>query len=380
FDKPGWQEMLGLLVALAVIAGLIRLSHGWFFNEYQGMAMLVARSRLILLGRFDEAAQFQAKGKPRVVNRAMTRLLAELDDAHKERARFDNFIRSNTFLDPQTRIGNQLFLQNRLDALANDRGMMLPGVLYLLQFDDVDLLQQDVGETTVTEFLRGMINALNRVLQTQANNIFARRTANQLAIVVPQISLVEADSLAESMLKICLAQQLPAGTDGNNFFHLGGAYFKEGDMPELLWDEADMALRAAELQGSNGWFMYDKGAVDKEFAKGSVRWRAMLENALAQRQFVSFVQPVCESDGSRHHYEVFTRVREPMGGMVRAMVFIPMAVKCGLMPQIERQVVEQTLFKLLPQRGNEGNSYSINLSIDSLTSRPFVRWLQTTLL
>jgi RNase E specificity factor CsrD len=62
---------------------------------------------------------------------------------------------------------------------------------------------------------------------------------------------------------------------------------------------------------------------------------------------------------------------------VRATLFIPMANKCGLMPQIERQVLEQVLFRLM---SDNTSSYSINLSLDSLTSRAFVRWLQSTLL
>ncbi|MCL2917807.1 RNase E specificity factor CsrD [Shewanella litorisediminis] len=378
--RLGWRELMILLVGIVAVAGFVRFGFLWFSAELEGIEALAQRSKLILDGKLDEAAKTPGNGKPRLINRALSRLLAELADAHKERARFDKFIRSNTFLDPQTRIGNRLFLQNRLNALSSDQGMLAPGVLYLLEMEDLDILQQEAGDEVVLELLHSTINAINLVLQTQANSIFARRSHNQLAIVVPQISLVEADALADKLLKICLAQPLPKIEEADNFFHLGGAYFKEGDMPEPLLDEADMALRAAQLQGASGWFMYDKGAVDQEFAKGSVRWRSFLENALVNRNFVTFTQPVCEGDGSQHHHEIFTRVRDPMGSLVRATLFIPMAVKCGLMPQIERQVVERTLFELMSDTGNATRHYSINLSVDSLTSRAFVRWLQTTLL
>ncbi|AZQ13200.1 RNase E specificity factor CsrD [Shewanella khirikhana] len=376
----GWREIMILLVGIAAVGGFVRFGYLWFSAELEGIEALAQRSKLILDGKLEQAAKTPGNGKPRLINRALTRLLAELADAHKERARFDKFIRSNTFLDPQTRIGNRLFLQNRLNALSGDHGMMAPGVLYLLEMEDLDILQQELGDEPVHELLHGTINAINLVLQTQANSIFARRSHNQLAIVVPQISLAEADALADKLLKICLAQPLPKVDEADNFFHLGGAYFKEGDAPEQLLDEADMALRAAQLQGTSGWFMYDKGAVDQEFAKGSVRWRAFLENALVHRQFVAFAQPVSEGDGTRHHYEIFTRVKDPMGSLVRATLFIPMAVKCGLMPQIERQVVERTLFELMADPAAQNRHFSINLSLDSLTSRAFVRWLQTTLL
>ena len=67
---------------------------------------------------------------------------------------------------------------------------------------------------------------------------------------------------------------LPEVENSDNFFHLGCAYFTAGDNAAQLIEEADMALRAAQLQGNSNWFMYDKGAIDEEFAKGSVRWRS----------------------------------------------------------------------------------------------------------
>ncbi len=80
-------------------------------------------------------------------------MLEDLADAQKERARFDKFIRSNTFLDPDTRIGNRLFLKNRLDALSNEQGMIAHGVLYLLELEDLDLLQQQLGDSLTLELL-----------------------------------------------------------------------------------------------------------------------------------------------------------------------------------------------------------------------------------
>ena len=46
---------------------------------------------------------------PQPASQALDYLLAELADARKERSRFDNFIRSNAFVDKMTGIGNRLF-------------------------------------------------------------------------------------------------------------------------------------------------------------------------------------------------------------------------------------------------------------------------------
>ncbi|PIW59994.1 RNase E specificity factor CsrD [Shewanella sp. CG12_big_fil_rev_8_21_14_0_65_47_15] len=374
-----WYEILILGVGLLAVIALVRLGYSWFSQQLDGIEELAERSRLILLGKHEQALATPGKGRPRLINRALTKLLEELQDAQKERGRFDKFIRSNTFLDAETRIGNRLFLNNRLDALSNDQGMVAHGVIYLLEMDDLDLLQQAKGEQVAKDLLSATVNGISQILQSLPNSIFARRSHNQFAIVVPQISLIEADQLASKLLKVCLSQPLPDVENSDNFFHLGCAYFTAGDNAAQLIDEADMALRAAQLQGNSNWFMYDKGAIDEEFAKGSVRWRSFLENALVQRRFYPFRQPIIDSDGIEHHREIFTRARDNQGALIRATLFIPMANKCGLMPQIERQMIERVL-ALLSNVQPANQVYSVNLSLDSLMSRAFTQWLKTTLL
>ncbi|MDX1280128.1 RNase E specificity factor CsrD [Shewanella colwelliana] len=375
-----WHGLLVLLFGVAAIALFVRWGYRWLAQQLEGIEDLAKRSHLILSGDYDRALAESGHGRPRLINRALTQMLLELDDAQKQRARFDQFIRSNTFLDPETGIGNRLFLKNRLDALSNVDGMMAPGVLFLLEMEDLDLLQQQLDEFAIQDMLAQTISGISQVLDSQANSIFSRRSYNQFAIVVPQISLADAEKIAAKLLKICLAQPLTAIEKADDFFHIGVAYFKVGESKEQLLEEAEMALRAAQFQGCSGWFMYDKGSVDEEFAKGSVRWRSFLEYALVNKRVVAFSQAVLDSDGIEHHNEVSCRLRDNSGNLVRATLFLPMAIKCGLTPQIERQVIEIVLFDLLVSPENRQRQYSINLSLDTLTSRAFIRWLKTTLL
>lgn len=372
--------VLILLLGLSAVALFVRWGYLWLAQQLEGIEDLAKRSHLILSGDYDKALAERGHGRPRLINRALTQLLLELDDAQKQRARFDKVIRSNTFLDPVTGIGNRLFLKNRLDALSNDQGMIAPGVLLLLEMEDLDLLQQEHDEFTIQEMLSHTINDINQLLNSYANSIFSRRSYNQFAIVIPQISLVDVEKLVAKLLKVCLAQPLDDLVNRDDFFHIGVAYFKVGDSKEQLIEEAEMALRAAQFQGPSGWFMYDKGAVDEEFARGSVRWRSFLEYALVNKRVVIYSQPVLDSDGVEHHREVSSRLRDSKGNLVRATLFLPMAIKCGLTPQIERQVIEAVLFDLLGSNPQSTQRYSINLSLDTLTSRAFIRWFKTTLL
>ncbi|MGS0825141.1 RNase E specificity factor CsrD [Shewanella sp. 0m-8] len=376
----GWYELLIIVIGCLAVFLFVRFGFRWFSLHLEGIEHLAQRSSLILSGQYDKALAEKGHGKPRLINRALTHLLLELDDAHKERARFDQFIRSNTFLDAETGIGNSLFLKNRLDALSNHSGMMTPGVLYLFEMEDLDLLGKELADHEVDELLLQLINTVNQILADKANSIFSRRSYNQFAVVVPQISQAEADQLAAKLLRLSLNQLNTFIPLPDDFIHLGGAYFKVGDDKDALMEEAELALRSAQFQGGSSWFMYDKGSVDGDLSKGSVRWRSFLENVLVSKRVFLFSQPVVDSDSLAHHQEVTCRLRDTQGNLVRATLFLPMAIKCGLTPQIERQVIEMVMFDILPKHKDNSLKFSINLSLDTLTSRAFVRWLKTTLL
>ncbi len=379
-DNLSWHGILLITLGLLVLGGLVCWGNRWLTQQLVGIEDLAKRSHLILTGDYDKALAESADGRPRLINRALTQMLLELDDAQQQRARFDQYIRSNTFLDPETGIGNLLFLKNRLDALSSHTGMMAPGALLLIELEDLDLLQQETEPEVLQEFLSLFVSGIDLALETQANTVFARRSFNQFAIVVPQISLVDVERLAAKLLKVCLAQSVDWVESHREFFHIGVAYFKVNETKEQVFEEAEMALRAAQFQGGSNWFMYDKGAVDEEFARGTVRWRSFLEYALANKRVVTFSQPVVDSDRVEHHREVSCRLRDNSGGLVRATLFLPMATKCGLTPQIERQLIESVLFEQLVCLSEKQMRYSINLSLDTLRSRAFMRWLKTTLL
>ncbi|MDO6618704.1 MULTISPECIES: RNase E specificity factor CsrD [unclassified Shewanella] len=376
-QQLGWYEYISLFIALSAIGLFVRFGLRWFTEELDGIEHIAQRSHLILDGEHQQALQYAAKARPRLINRAMTKLLVQLQDAQKERGRFDQFIRSNTFLDPSTRIGNRIFFENRLEALTHQETMIAHGVVVLMNFDDLDLLQQQHGVEEVNEQLNDLVQAVQRLLVRFEESIFARYSFNQFVVVAPQLSLAEADSLAGKLLKIGISQLQNQSDSQDNYIHLGAAFYKAGDQQQQIVEEVEMALKAAQLQRNNNWFMYDKGAVDKEIAKGSVRWRSFLESTLVNRRFVTVTKKVIDSDGATCHQEVFSRAIDNQGNEVRATLFIPMANKCGLMPQIERQLIETVLFELM---ANNQQHFSVNLSLDSLTSRAFTRWLQTTLL
>ncbi|MCW3170880.1 RNase E specificity factor CsrD [Shewanella subflava] len=372
-----WYELLILFIGFGAISVFVRYGLKWITHELDGVELLALRSKMIIEGDIQGAKLSTAKGRPRLINRAISKLINDLEDAQQERGRLDQFIRANTFLDPVTEIGNRLFFENRLTALSHDNKMVAYGVVFLLEFDDDALMNVQTDIEANKAFITQIVAIIPPLVSEYTDVIFARRSRLQLAIVVPQLSLAEADLLADRLIRRCLLVKHHQIANHDNYLHLGAAFYKAGDQPSQIIEEAEMALRAAQLQRLNTWFMYDKGAVDKEMAKGSVRWRSFLEYALVNKRFFLLQQPVLESDNSLLHCEIFSRVRDNQNNEIRATLFIPMANKCGLMPQVERLIVEQVLFNVMPK--NDA-IYCVNLSMDTLTSRAFTRWIQSTLL
>ncbi|MCH1918115.1 RNase E specificity factor CsrD [Shewanella sp. A3A] len=376
---PNRYEVGVLLLGLLCFVVITRRGYLWYREQLVGLESIGERCHLILKGRFEQARGRYSNGHPRFINRAISLLLDELVEAKKDRARFDTFIRSNTFLDHETHIGNRLFFDSRLDALSSHSGMMSHGVLMLLEFDELDQLHSELGDHGIKEYLTLNVEHMRRLLQSQANSVFARRSYSQFAILVTQISLAEAEQLASRFVKLCASLAPPDSKANQSLCHLGCAYFKLGDEQQQLIEEAEMALRAAQMQGNNNWFMYDKGAVDEEFARGSVRWRTFLEMALTDKRFVAFAQPVIDVDGIVQQREIFTRAREPNGNLVRATLFLPMAIKCGLIAPIEQLIVEKVIQQLLvASHGDE--QFSVNLSFETLMNNDFFRWLKRIML
>ncbi|MCF1427232.1 MAG: EAL domain-containing protein [Shewanella sp.] len=78
------------------------------------------------------------------------------------------------------------------------------------------------------------------------------------------------------------------------------------------------------------------------------------------------------------HMELFSRIKDQQGNVISANLFIPMANKVGLMPRIERQLLEYVLGELAVKYPEA--QFTVNLSLDSLQSKAFAAWLTSYLL
>ncbi|MDO6426284.1 EAL domain-containing protein [Thalassotalea sp. 1_MG-2023] len=302
-----------------------------------------------------------------VIARMVNRLVAKGRDVDNIDSMIDKGIRSKILLDEDTGLGNREFFDHRLDALLKEEGIQ--GAVYFIHFNEGELVYTLHGRTAVTQIFNQVIGSINMLLHKLSGCYLTRRGTYELALIAPGVYITEAEQLAQRMIKTLSSIALPIGVERDSFVHIGVSYFSQAENSYQIKSEADMALRSAQLQGPSQWFMFEPGEVEHVRAKGSLQWRTFLEKAIARNAFVLFFQPVLAATNEQSlHHEVLVKVRDEDGQLINARVFLPMAVKSGVIKEVDFLVLSQVC-RLLNYDRHLTESCSLNLSIESLLSK-----------
>ena len=100
--------------------------------------------------------------------------------------------------------------------------------------------------------------------------------------------------------------------------------------------------------------------------------------------FCQLITPLSASPGATGHYEILVRLAEEEEGMMPPGAFFPLAEKYGLMPQLDRWVVQHVTEWVALQHPQgwpqDGSIFFINVSAATVTDPGFPEFLQLTLL
>ena len=127
---------------------------------------------------------------------------------------------------------------------------------------------------------------------------------------------------------------------------IGIAIFpKDGQTPEDLLKNADVAMYAAKAKGKNTFQFYD-AAMEKPMAE-RLQLEAAMRSALENREFELFYQPKVPVQGQqRVEFEALMRWRHPEKGMISPGLFIPLAEETGYIKQLGDWALESACLQL----------------------------------
>jgi len=220
--------------------------------------------------------------------------------------------------------------------------------------------------------LRAAGAVLRDVLPSDAP--LGRVGADVFVAVLPGLDCRETQRLA-GRLQRALGEPLPGGAGHAGITAgIGLAVAPEhGRDPERLLRASELALLAAKDAGAGQLAVYEEGLWERAEHLGLVR--AALWAAVHQEQIRLDFQPIVDlRTGRTAGFEALARWKDPELGSVGPDDFLPVATRCGLLAQLERQLVRRALDELA--RWPAGPWLAVNLSPEAVADPTLVDRLE----
>jgi diguanylate cyclase (GGDEF)-like protein len=315
----------------------------------------------------------------RTVVEAMNRMTYKVKEMFDEQAKIAERLRKNAYHDSLTGLGNRRYLEGQVAARLARDGSGAKGVFLLVQMNDLQELNRQKGFQAGDELLQRVAGRLQNLTRLVAHSTLARLSGGDFGIFLPDAGLEDGRLIAEDLTRDFAQLAVEGLTLSNNVGHVGGvAYDRRTDFGQLL-SGADTALRAAQHSGTNVWHVDVLAGENEAAARGQRRWKDLLDQVLAEKNIRLFVQKAVRSDDYEHvlHLEVFSRIREESGKLLRAGLFIPLAERLGLVSSLDRIVLEKAMQQNVAALGVD--QLAVNISASSLKDQAFRDWILQSL-
>lgn len=184
-----------------------------------------------------------------------------------------------------------------------------------------------------------------------------------------------------------LVEQLPQyGEDGKvtGFFMLTNDITSPGDLQKPAPPksaEHPIAAAVGNDMSTQDTFV-DTFSEQISGQKGASHIRAAIEKG-DFRLYCQTITPVAKDGNEAEHYEILVRLIEEEEGMMPPGAFFPLAEKFGLMPHLDRWVVQHVTewaSHQHPVEKNKDSIYFVNVSTATIADNSFPEFLQLTLM
>ncbi|WP_413285734.1 RNase E specificity factor CsrD [Vibrio sp. MA40-2] len=368
-------------VSLAIALVLFCLFQGvsWLKKQLKGSELLEERGRMILAGRLSQYAKGDEQEWPYTTSEALDVLIAELRDARLERSRFDTFIRSHTFLDHLTGAANRVLFFSKLESVLQESGAT--GAVLLLRIYDWDKINEKTDKQRCDEFIVEVAHVISTVVQRFPDIVFSRYDEYEFSALIPHQNSKDISVLANQCIRQLEKIQTIDSMEPDNWCHIGITMYSEGERVGKIINEAETALKSAQLQSINNWSRFDKKQVLGD-PRGTVRWRTLFDKSFANGSVLIFEQPCYLFDHSINkttllHNELFARINDGVS-VLKASRFMSAIEQVGYQSQMD-QIVVKTILTYLKSTAFSSH-YSINLHTQPFKDKGNLTWMRDELL
>ena len=268
-------------------------------------------------------------------------------------------------------VNRREFERQLVQALHDSRKSARDCVLLYLDLDQFKIINDTCGHIAGDELLKQLSKVLGQKLRT--SDTLARLGGDEFGVLLRNCDAVDARKVAENLCKEVreyrfVWEDKPFAVSLSVGMVIMGSNYKTAS--ELL-SHADLACYAAKDRGRDNVQVYETSDLNMQQRQRDMHWTSRLQSALQTDDFFLYHQEMialqdASADGFRTEFLV--RLRDG-DDIVPPGAFIPAAERFGLMPRIDRRVIELA-FAYLDRTGlgrEATGTYFINLSGGSLS-------------
>ncbi|MFC0676983.1 EAL domain-containing protein [Lysobacter korlensis] len=271
--------------------------------------------------------------------------------------------------DALTELLNRREFERRVDhVLAGIAAGAPPCALFFIDLDQFKLINDTSGHAAGDQLLVQLAGVMRD--QLRGGDVLARLGGDEFGVLATSVEDLEGAKL--------VAGRLREAVDAYAFIweqrsytisaSIGGVMVEHAEAnPKELFAQADTACYLAKEAGRNRVHFYREQDDEAARRRNEMQWAHRLRWAIDENRFLLQYQevwPLALDLDAGARIELLLRFREENGQIVAPGAFIPAAERYGLMPMIDRWVIEAVLgnFDRLHPSGTSLQLATINLS------------------
>ncbi|HED12289.1 MAG TPA: EAL domain-containing protein [Gammaproteobacteria bacterium] len=367
-----WWFIGGLALLLAAVAVSLRylLSP---LKQVEGQARAIANLDFVDVEEIPKTRELKS------VVLAMNKMSGKLRQMVSSQTELAEQMRREAYQDSVTNLPNRRQFNTEFEQWLTDTDHFDFGAILLLEIADFKAFNDQCGYVVGDQRLCRIADFLGHYCAELAGEkILARLGGASFILVIDGMDRQEAETACDHILQGLV--EIDSTGDKSQVrlqANIGVALCQGNGQPGDLLGLCDLALRTAQQQGSNRWFVKESVSLQSALPRSAQAWSEWLDQIIAKQAIEFCLQPVKELRQDRLlHREVLLRARDLDGSYVSAGVFLPMAWRYDRMLQLDRLVVSKILERLV---SDHNSRLAVNISDASMRSMEFVDWLSVQL-
>ncbi|MFP2769429.1 EAL domain-containing protein [Oceanisphaera sp. KMM 10153] len=337
-----WQGMSQLatwfVVCFLLVWGLLILALRYLLKPLHDIEI---QAREIELHHFGKAIPLPNTRELRALVSAINDMAGKLEVQFREQADEAERLRNKAFLDETSGLGNRAYFVSQSQSWIGDG---TGGAAILISVDMLERLYQDEGFSAREQMIKAIAGNLRQLCRRFDEYALARISAYEYAMLVPESDAKRLSLLGDEINRL-VADLVVDPVNGRDISVVGIVVVQPGDDTSQLLTRADNALNKARMNAA--------GAVvieyhQEEHNMGRQAWKQLVEEALAEDNFVLSSQAVLDFDGQLQHEELYIAIRKD-DVLYGAGNFLPAVDQFKLGERLDLHIVGRAL-RLLKQR------------------------------